>query len=278
MKKSLSWLGWTPFFWFQFFIVIPFCLVFVLSFLTRGVYGGIEWQWTIENYSRAFTPVYFEIFLKSLKLSILTATICLLLAYPMAWVLATTSEKKRNLLLALVAIPFLTNLIIRVYAIRLFVGADGPLQIVLGAIGLPVDSFLLTQNQVLVLYGLITTYLPFMIFPIYSSLEKFDFSLVEAAQDLGAHSFRILFSILIPNTKTGVVNGFCLVFIPCMGEFVIPDLLGGAKTMLVGNLITEQFLKARDWPFGAALSVLLILFLIGIPLLLKKIILKPRDI
>lgn len=272
--SELSFLGYPVFVWFLFFVVAPLFLVVCLSFLQRGVYGGIEWQFSFQNYARVFNPVYLQIFLQSLRLSIVTALVCLVLAYPMAWAIATS--RRRTFWIFALAVPFMTNLIIRVYAIRVFVGIDGPLQTLLQWIGFNFDPFIFSQNTVLVMYGMVTTYLPFMVFPLYAALEKFDFALVEAAQDLGASQTKTLFSVILPNTKLAAISGFALVFIPCLGEFVIPDLLGGAKSMLAGNLITEQFLKSRDWPFGAALSIMLILVLFVVPYAIKVSVSKRR--
>lgn len=268
--KEYSIFGYPAFLWFSFFVVMPLFLVFILSFLTRGTYGGVELHLTLTNYSRIFNPIYLKIFFQTVRLALLTAIACLILAYPMAWAMATATPTWRSFFVVSLAVPFLTNLIIRVYAIMIFVGIDGPLQSVLSRLGVQFDPFYLSQNSVLVFYGMVTTYLPFMVFPLYAALEKFDFLLVEAAEDLGASKWRILFQIIIPNTSVAALSGFTLVFIPCLGEFVIPDLLGGAKNMLVGNLITEQFLKSRDWPFGSALSVLLIGLLFFLPYLIKK--------
>lgn len=270
MKK----LVYPAFTWFLLFLIIPLFIVLFVSFLSRSEYGSIEYIFNIDNYVRVFQFVYLKIFGASLKLAFLTSLICLIIGFPIAWVIATSKPENRPTLIMSLAIPFLTNLIIRIYATKLFVGIDGPVQGLLHQLGIEFDPFDFTQNEFLVLYGMVTTYLPFMIFPLYAAFEKFNFSLVEAALDLGASQTRILFQVLIPNMKVALVNGFILVFIPCLGEFVIPDLLGGAKNMLVGNLITEQFLKARDWPFGAALSMALILILILIPILLRKIFLR----
>jgi len=214
--------------------------------------------------------------LQSFKLSLLTAFFCLVFGFPVAWAMATARPSLRVILILAIAIPFLTNLIIRVYALRIFLGIDGPVQTLLTAMGVEFDPFLFSQNQFLVLYGMVTTYLPFMVFPLFSALEKFDFSTVEAAMDLGASHLKILFSVLIPNTRAAIANGFILVFVPSLGEFVIPDLLGGAKTMLTGNLITEQFLKSRDWPFGATLSIVLILMLVAIPFIVRRLIMGKK--
>ena len=268
---ELSILGYPIFFWLVFFVAAPLVLVAVLSFLTRGEYGGVEWHFTLENYRRVFEPIYLNIFWRSLKLSTITALLCLFIGYPMAWAISSATPKLRTFYVLALAIPFMTNLIIRVYAIKIFVGMDGPLQWMLHFLHVPFDPYALTQNTALVFYGMVTSYLPFIVFPLYAALEKFDFSLVEAAQDLGASNFKILFGVITPNTRVAALNSFTLVFIPCLGEFVIPDLLGGAKSMLAGNLITEQFLKVRDWPFGAALSVILIVLLLGAPLVLRRI-------
>lgn len=267
---TLNILGWPATFWFLFFLVAPLCIVVVISFLTRGTYGGMNWSFQFNNYSRAFEPAYFKIFYQSFKLSLITSLLCFAIGVPVAWAMATASSRTRSMLIVAMAIPFLTNLIIRVYAIRIFLGIDGPVQNLLLNLGLEFDPYSFSQNQVLVLYGMVTTYLPFMVFPLFAALEKFDFSLVEAAYDLGTSPWSVLVKILIPNMREAIASGLTLVFVPCLGEFVIPDLLGGAKTMLAGNLITEQFLKSRNWPFGAALSVGLILMLVAVPFLIRR--------
>lgn len=255
--------------WFVVFVLLPLLIVGVVSFGARGTYGGVEWSWTVANYVRAFSPTYLGIFAESFKLALITTGICLVLGVLVSWAMATSSTRLRQLYLMAIVLPFLTNLVIRIYAIRLFVGADGPLQAGLTVLGIPFDAFALTQNKWLVLYGMVTTYLPFMVLPLYGAFEKFDFSLVEAAQDLGADVWRILFTVILPNLKKALWAGSLLVFIPSLGEYVIPDLLGGAKNMLYGNLITEQFLKARDWPFGAALSVLMMVLLLVLALVFR---------
>lgn len=255
--------------WFLVFILLPLFIVVAVSFATRGTYGGIEWVWTFSNYTRAFSATYLGIFVESFQLALATTALCLVLGVLISWAMATSSPKMRQIYLMAMVLPFLTNLVIRIYAIRLFVGVDGPMQVGLTVLGLPFDAYALTQNKVLVLYGMVTTYLPFMVLPLYGAFEKFDFSLVEAAQDLGAGIWRTLFTVILPNLKKALWAGSLLVFIPSLGEYVIPDLLGGAKNMLYGNLITEQFLKSRDWPFGAALSVLMMLLLLGLAVVFR---------
>lgn len=233
----------------------PLALVIIVSFATRGTYGGIEWIPQLKNYSQAVQGVYFEIFAKSVLMASGTALFCTTLAFFMAWAMATASAQMRMVWMLILMLPFLTNLVIRIYAIKLFVGIDGPLQAILHSLGVNFDPFYFTANPYLVAYGLITCYLPFAVFPLYSAFEKFDFSLIEAAHDLGAKTSTVMTRVLLPSLKAPLISSFSLVFIPCLGEYVIPDLLGGAKQMLLGNLIVEHFLKSRNWPVGSALSV-----------------------
>ena len=257
--------------WFIVFLLIPLALVFITSFLTRKTYGGVDWIFTIKNYQLLFREVYLNIFMKSLFMATTTALICISLGFMMAWAMATSSQKMRNRWMIALMLPFFTNLVIRIYALKLFVGVDGPIQQILSILHIPVDPYIFTANPLLVLYGLITCYLPFAVCPIYAAFEKFDFNLVEAAMDLGANNFQIITRVLIPNLKIPLVNAFSLVFIPCLGEYVIPDLLGGAKQVLMGNLITEEFLKSRNWPMGSAISIVLFLILILFFILMSKI-------
>ncbi|MFN7263194.1 MAG: ABC transporter permease [Pseudobdellovibrionaceae bacterium] len=257
-----NWFGTPATVWLSLFLAGPLLMVFLLSFCTRGTYGGIEYTLTFMNYAKAFQPLYLEIYLRSLTLAVMTTGLCLLIGFPMAWAISTSSSRQRSVLIFLLALPFLMNLVIRVYSVRLFVGFEGPIQELLRWTGTPHDPFSFTRNQFLVLYGMVTSYLPFMVFPLFASLEKFDFSQVEASYDLGASHWQTLTKVLIPGNRHGISNGCLLVFVPSMGEFVIPDLLGSAKNMLMGNLITEQFLKARDWPLGAALTVVFVTTLV----------------
>ena len=259
--KGISWLGWTAFAWYLFFLLAPLAIVTATSLASRGTYGGIEWTFSFENFTRAFDPLYLTVLYRSILLAFFTMFACALIGVPLAIAMATSSARMRSVLVLLLAIPFLTNLVIRICALKSFTSYDGPLAWLLTQAGIPFEPFGLSQNGTLVSFGMISTYLPFMVFPIYGALEKFDFSLVEAAQDLGASFVQVLFRILVPMLRAPVIAGALLVFVPAMGEFLIPDLLGGAKTMLAGNLISEQFLKARDWPFGSSLSVLLMVFL-----------------
>ncbi|MBX3033228.1 MAG: ABC transporter permease [Bdellovibrionaceae bacterium] len=268
MKSGVR-LGGPALAWLCFFILAPLGLVLLISFAQRGIYGGIQWDFGAGNYSRLFSPETLLIVWDSLRLAFFTAVVCVFLGLLSAWAMATASEKRRPWLLGLIALPFLTNLIIRVYAVKSVVAANGPLPFLLTSLGIEFDPFALTANSWLVAYGMISSYLPFAVLPLYGAFEKFDFTLVEAAQDLGAGPWKIFGKVIVPALRGPILGAFLLVFIPCLGEYVIPDLLGGAKSMLLGNLITDQFLKARDWPFGAAVSVGMMGLLVLTGLLLR---------
>jgi spermidine/putrescine transport system permease protein len=270
MKKKMNLIGLVPSFWFSIFLFFPILITLLMSFQKRGTYGGVDWVFNFDNYIRAFDLIYLKIFWKSLVLSGVTTMMCLILAYPLSWALVTLPQRKRAFFLLLLIIPFLTNMLIRIYALKIITAFDGPFIWVLSFLGLQVDPFKVSQNIYLVMYGMVTTYLPYMIFPLYAAMDRMNFSLIEAAEDLGASQFGILNDVLIPCTKSAALTGASLVFIPCLGEYLIPDLLGGAKSMLMGNLITEQFLKARDWPFGAALAMILIFILVVFIFLTRK--------
>ena len=245
--------------WILWFLLIPLSIVAIYSFSMKGTYGGVVFHFNLESYERATDWIYLRIFWHSLKLAFLTAIGCLFIGYPMAYTLATSSRVIRTFLLVLVVVPFWTNFVVRAYAIKVLLGEEGPICRLALSLGILQDPLLWSQSSLSVGLGMITNYLPFMVLPLYVALEKFDFTLIEAARDLGASSSRILTQILVPLTRSGIVTGFIFVFTPALGEFVIPDLLGGAKVLLIGNLITDQFLKTRDWPFGSALSLLLLL-------------------
>lgn len=248
--------------WFGIFLTLPVGLVIFISFATKGTYGYVQWIFQWKSYEQALQAAYLGIFIKSFTMAAATAFICMILAFFISWPLATASRKKRRIWMMAFMLPFFTNLIIRIYSIKLLVGSDGPLQALLHFLGLKFDPFIFTANPILVFYGMITTYLPFALFPMYAAFEKFNFELLESAKDLGAGTRKIIFEVLVPNLKTALVNSFGLVFIPCLGEYVIPDLLGGAKQMYLGNLIVENFLKSRNWPLGAAVSIWIFLSLI----------------
>ena len=271
LARGLAPLGWLPISWYAIFLVGPLALVLVTSFATRGSYGGIEWRPSLDSFARAIDPLYSMILMRSLVLALITACSCFVIGLPVALAMATSSARARSVYVLLLAVPFLTNLIIRICALKSIVAYDGPLATILAGLGFAVDRFALSQNLSLVYFGMISSYLPFMVFPLYAALERFDFALIEAALDLGATYRQVITRVLVPSLKRAIVSGTLLVFIPAFGEFVIPDLLGGAKAMLIGNLISEQFLKARDWPFGASLSVILLAGLAAAIVLIRRL-------
>jgi len=254
-----------PTIWLLIFFVIPLVIVLIYSFLERGTYGGVTWEFTLRNYQRLANDLYLNIFVRSLGLAALTTLICLIIGYPLAFFIATSSPRWRNLLLFLVIIPFWTNFLVRTYAWIIILRSEGVINTFLQSLNLIQEPLNLLFTPFAVIVGLIYGYLPFMILPLYATIERLNFSLVEAAQDLGANDIRTFFRIILPLTTPGIIAGSILVFIPALGAFITPDILGGAKTVMVGNLIQNQFLQARHWPFGSALSMgLMILVLIPV--------------
>ena len=252
------------------FLVLPLGIMFAVSIQAPGDYGGVKWgQHTVEAYinflwerdlddSLSFNADYLGIFQRSFWLSILTTLGCLLIGFPTALYLALQDERRRNLLLFLVTVPFWTNLLVRVYAWMLLLRNGGLIDEGLHGLGFSDASLgiLYTDNAVII--GLLYTYLPFMVLPIYTSLEKMDWRLVEAAFDLGANRWKALKRIIIPLAMPGIVAGCILVFIPSLGSYIIPELLGGGKSLMIGNLIQLQFGSSHNWPFGAALAFALL--------------------
>jgi spermidine/putrescine transport system permease protein len=234
----------------------PFVIVLAYSFLTRGVYGGIEVPWTAESYRRLFDPLYLAILWRSFAMALAATIVCLLLAFPAALFIAR-AHRRKNLYLQLVMLPFWTSFLVRTYAWIFLLRDTGLFNTALQALGLIHAPLPLLYNDGAVLLGLVYGYLPFMVLPIYATLERLDPALVEAAADLGAPPLATVFQIVVPLSRPGIVAGSVLVFIPCLGAYLTPDLLGGGRTVMVGNLVQNQFTTARDWPFGAAVSIAL---------------------
>jgi spermidine/putrescine transport system permease protein len=250
------------------FFVAPLLIVLIYSFLTRGAYGQIIWQFTLQNYVRVFDPLYLGILWYSVVIAAVNTLICLLLSYPFAYFMARVENvRTRGILMILVMIPFWTNFLVRTYAWRVILGNDGPLNGLLLGLGIIQQPLPLIFNEGAVLVGLVYGYLPFMVLPLYATIERIDFSLIEAANDLYANGRAAFLRVVLPLSMPGVVAGSVLVFIPSLGTFVTTDLLGGSKTVMIGNLIQSQFLTARDWPFGSAFSVLLMVAVLGATLL-----------
>lgn len=237
-------------------VLLPQILMFGASLGRRSAYGGVVSDWNVENYIRAIEPLYLQILGKSFVLAGLTTGLCLLLGYPVAlWLGLRVKEQWRNALVVAVILPFWTSLLVRMYAWIFILRDEGLLNATLASLGLP--RLPLLYNDFAVLVGQVYGELPFMILPLYLSVSKLDRAVLEAAADLGATPWKTLCKVTVPLTAPGIAAGSVLVFIPSLGAFLAPDLLGGGKTMYVGNLIQSQFAVARNMPFGAALSFLL---------------------
>ena len=240
---------------FMFWIVcflLPLALMFVVSWISRGPYGGLDWTWTGENYVRLLDSLVLGIFLKSFGYALGTTLVCGLLGFPLAYCIARSSKSWQQWLLILVMIPFWTNFLVRTYAWVLIFRADGVVNGFLKILGQDPISLLFTDFSVCV--GLVYGYLPFMVLPLVSALERIPIQVEEAARDLFATRLETLWHVVVPLSRPGWVAGSVLVFIPSLGAFITPYLLGGGQSLMIGTLIQQEFLVARDWPFGAALS------------------------
>lgn len=248
--------------WLLLFSLLPTLLVVVVSFLGRDEAGLIAPQLTLENYRRLLDPIYLQVFLHSVAMAGSATLLCLLIAYPFAFVLARMPPRWRTVWLTLVIIPFWTNSLLRVYAIRSVLAVKGTLNSLLLGLGLIDEPLRLLYTPWAEGLGLVYVLLPFMILPLYSSFEKLDRRLIEAAADLGAGRLATFRWVIIPLTAPGIVAGCLLVFLPGLGLFYVNDVLGGARHLMIGGLLKDQFLDARDWPFGSAASLLVILLLL----------------
>lgn len=235
---------------------IPLLIVFACSLLTRGPYGGVMAPWTGDSYRRVLDPLYLEILWRSLWIAIVATALCLVLGFPLALYIARSTRHK-FLLLNLVMLPFWTSFLIRTYAWMFLLRDTGLINSTLQTLHLIRQPLPLLFNTGAVILGLLYGYLPFMVLPLYATLEKLDPALLDAAQDLGASPWATLWRVIVPLTKPGMVAGCLLVFIPCLGAYLTPDLMGGGKTVMLGNLVQNQFTNGRDWPFGSAVSLLL---------------------
>jgi spermidine/putrescine transport system permease protein len=239
--------------WLGLFFLVPLLFILAYSFGTSGVYGGITLGFNPGNYLKVFDPLYLEIIVRTFVIALINTFLCLALGYPLAYFIALKGGM----------IPFWTSLLLRSYAWVVILSGNGIANRTLQFLGITDEPINLIFTPQAVTMGMVYSYLPFMILPLYAALEKFDVSLKEAAQDLGASRWHTFWRVTFPLSMPGVIAGSILVFIPSAGEFVIPTLLGGSQTVLVGNLIQQQFLQARDWAFGSALAMMLAALLVG---------------
>ncbi|MDV2382969.1 spermidine/putrescine ABC transporter permease PotB [Vibrio cholerae] len=245
--------------WLVLFVLIPNLMIIGTSFLTRDEANLIKFAFTFENYTRLLDPLYGKVMLHSFYMAIVATLICLVIGYPFAYIVAKMPEKWRPFMLFLIIVPFWTNSLIRTYGLKIVLGTQGILNQTLMSLGLIDAPLRIMFTETAVMIGLVYILLPFMILPLYSAIEKLDGTYIEAARDLGANKFQTLVRVILPLTMPGIIGGCLLVLLPALGMFYIADLLGGAKNLLIGNVIKSQVLNARDWPFGAATSIALTL-------------------
>ncbi|GDX82409.1 spermidine/putrescine ABC transporter permease [Deltaproteobacteria bacterium] len=239
--------------WLLVFFMIPLLLMLVYSFMPKGMYGGVVAGFTFEHYLRFFDPLYLKILVTTVLYAAACTVLSLLMGYPVAYVISRAGPWK-NLLVFLVIVPFWTSFLVRTYAMMFLLADEGLINKVLLALHLIEAPIAMLPSTSAVMAGLVYGFLPFMVLPIYGSLEKLDPSLLEAAEVLGAKPFARFMKIVLPLSMPGVVAGSLLVFIPALGSYLTSDLLGGAKTFMIGNLVQQQFMKANNWPFGSAAS------------------------
>jgi spermidine/putrescine transport system permease protein len=244
------------------FVAVPILLIIGYSFFTRGRFGGVEFEFTLENFVRLSDPLYLGVVADSIGTATIVTILALLLGYPTALVISRLSPKWRTIALVAILLPFWTNFLIRTYALVLLFNNAGWINQALLGLGIVAEPVSMLYTPQAVAVGLLYMYLPLMVLPLYSSLSSQDQRLSEAAVNLGATPFRVFRTVTLPLSIPGALTGCIFVFVPAMSNFVIPEILGGGKTVLIGNLVRDQFLKARDWPFGAALALVLTVFLV----------------
>ncbi|RBW65910.1 spermidine/putrescine ABC transporter permease PotB [Vibrionales bacterium C3R12] len=243
--------------WLVLFVMIPNIMIIGTSFLTRDEANLIEMTFTFDNYLRLMDPLYIKVLWHSFYMAIVATLLCLFIGYPFAYIVAKMPAKWRPIMLFLVIVPFWTNSLIRTYGLKIVLGTQGILNKSLIAMDIIEKPIRHMYTETAVMIGLVYILLPFMILPLYSAIEKLDNTYIEAAKDLGANKLQTLIKVVLPLTMPGIIGGCLLVLLPALGMFYIADLLGGAKNLLIGNVIKSQVLNARDWPFGAATSIAL---------------------
>ena len=266
--KLVFWLTFCPpTLWMLIFLLVPILIIGIFSFSAKQGLVDISASWVLDNYIRAYDPVYLSVFFKSIGIAALTTLICFLIGFPVAIGIASAPKSWKPVLLMIVVLPFWVNLLIRTYALIAVFRTRGffnfSLEWVANLFGIPFEPLTLLYNDAAVILGLVYIHLPFMILPLYAGFEGFNKSLLEAASDLGAQPFKIITAIVLPIMAPFIISGCILVFIPALGSFLTPELLGGPSSQMIANVIERQFLAANDWPFGSALSMMLIYLTFG---------------
>jgi len=249
------------------FFILPLLIIAVFSFLTPGLYGGVEWSFYHWNYGRIFgwadgmmevyEPIYLRILLRSLTFAALTVIVTLVLCYPVAFWVSRLPDRWRLVFLFLITLPFFSSLIVRLYAWLLILKPSGLFNSVLMSLGVIGQPLEILYSPTAVVLGMVYVMVPFMFLPLYASVDNLDRAQVEASLDLGANRVQTFVKVILPQTLPGILGGTVIVFIPSVGNFIVPDVLGGAKGLMVGNLVEQQFLSSRNWPFGSALSMII---------------------
>ncbi|MDR4170386.1 spermidine/putrescine ABC transporter permease PotB [Bacillus nitratireducens] len=246
--------------WLLLFFLVPLVFVLGFAFMQRGAYGTVEMQFTLDNIVRVFDPLYMGTLWETVKIAVITTVICLLIGYPFAYTITIVDRKYRSILLLLATIPFWINFLVRSYAWIVILRSQGLVNTLLLKLGIISEPLNLLYNTPSVILGMVYSLLPFMILPVYAAIEQLDKLKLEAAYDLGATPVKAFWNVTVPMTMSGIVTGSILVFVSSIGMFVVSDVMGGSKVALIGNVIQNQFLGSRDWPFGSALSMIVVLF------------------
>ena len=243
--------------WLTLFFLVPLMIIVLYSFLKRGLYGGVEWEFTLSAYQQMFNPNFMRVLLRTFWIAVLSTVITIILALPCGYAMARS--KHQTLWLGLVIIPFWTNSLIRVYAWIAILSSEGFVNEALKALGFIKESLPLIYNQGAVITVLIYMYIPFAILPLFTTIDKFDFALLEAARDLGATKPQAIFKVLIPNIRSGIITAIIFTFIPIFGAYAVPLLVGGKDSYMIGNIIVDQVTKTRNWPLASAFSLIITL-------------------
>ncbi len=256
------------------FFLLPLLIIALFSVLTPGLYGGVEWAFYHWNYGRIFgwaddiievyEPIYLQILGRSLGFAALTVLLCLILCYPVAFWVSRLPSRWRMLFLFLITLPFFSSLIVRLYAWLLILKPSGILNTVLIGVGVISEPLEILYTPAAVVLGMVYVMVPFMFLPLYSAVDNLDRALIEASMDLGATRLQTFLKVVLPQTLPGILGGAVIVFIPSVGNFIVPDVLGGAKGLMIGNLVEQQFLSARNWPFGSALSMIVMAVVLAV--------------
>jgi len=250
--------------WYGVFFLGPLGQMVLISFGERGPYGGVEPGFYLDSYQELTNPLYVNIFIVTLRMALIGTLGCLILGYPLAYFLATRAGRYKTMLFLLIIVPFWTSFLIRTYAWETILDPEGGLSSLLQIVGVLHQPLSILFSPVAIFIGIVYNYLPLMVFPLYVSLERMDKRLVEASKDLGAGRIATFRQVTLPLTLPGVMTGCLLVFIPLTGEYLIPTILGGSKNIFMGSLIANQFLEVRDWPFGSALGVTVMVLLLAL--------------